>query len=78
VHRAFRTFPRKQSAVDVPYDRFICEVDIVLPEDMPLKQTHDIGEALEIKIENLDVVERAFVHIDYEWEHQAEHKRIEN
>eukprot|EP01006_Ploeotia_vitrea_P044191 TRINITY_DN66816_c8_g2_i5.p1 TRINITY_DN66816_c8_g2~~TRINITY_DN66816_c8_g2_i5.p1 ORF type:complete len:647 (+),score=305.69 TRINITY_DN66816_c8_g2_i5:77-2017(+) len=53
--------------------RYMCEVDIVLPEDMRLKKTHDIGESLEIKIEKLAVVERAFVHIDYEWTHKAEH-----
>lgn len=56
--------------------RFICEVDVVLPEDMPLKETHDIGESLEKRIEQLDNVERAFVHLDYEWTHKAEHKII--
>lgn len=54
--------------------RYICEVDIVLPEDMPLKITHNIGETLEVKIESLPFVERAFVHIDYEWTHSPEHK----
>lgn len=78
--------------------RYMCEVDIVLPEDMPLRTTHDIGESLEKKIEELSVVsapppagcaramlltrtvraqvERAFVHLDYEWTHKAEHKRV--
>jgi len=56
--------------------RLICEVDIVLPETMPLKETHDIGESLEKKIEQLEMVERAFVHIDYEWTHAPEHKII--
>ena len=27
---------------------------------------HDIGESLEIKIEDFEDVERAFVHLDYE------------
>ena len=54
---------------------FLVEVDIVLPEDMPLKQTHDIGESLQIKLEKLEDVERAFVHIDWEWEHNPwEHR----
>jgi len=53
---------------------FLVEVDIVLPEDMPLKKTHDIGESLQMKLEELEDVERAFVHIDWEWEHSPEHK----
>ena len=56
--------------------RFLVEVDVVLPEDMPLRQTHDIGEGLQIKLEALDEVQRAFVHIDYEWEHKPEHKKV--
>ena len=38
--------------------RLLVEVDIVLPEDMPLRESHDIGESLQIAIENLDNVER--------------------
>ena len=43
---------------------------------MTLKQAHDIGEPLQNKLERLDRVERAFVHIDYESEHdpKTEHK----
>ncbi|EFA77681.1 putative cation efflux pump [Heterostelium album PN500] len=52
------------------------EVDIVLPENMPLIRTHDIGESLQIKLESLPEVERAFVHVDYEFRHKPEHKRI--
>jgi divalent metal cation (Fe/Co/Zn/Cd) transporter len=37
---------------------YLVEVDIVLPEDMLLKQAHDIGEALQTKIEDLPEVER--------------------
>ncbi|KAL3819585.1 hypothetical protein ACJIZ3_005490 [Penstemon smallii] len=44
-----------------------------LPEDMPLKEAHDIGESLQNKIENLDEVERAFVHLDHECDHKPEH-----
>lgn len=53
--------------------RYQCEVHIVLPEDMSLKTAHDIGESLEKKIERLDNVEMAFVHLDYEWQHRMEH-----
>lgn len=49
------------------------KVDIELPEELPLKEAHAIGETLQIKIEKLPEVERAFVHLDYECEHKPEH-----
>jgi hypothetical protein len=30
--------------------RYLCEIDIVLPPNLPLKIAHDIGEALEIEV----------------------------
>ncbi|KAI8331843.1 cation efflux protein [Chlamydoabsidia padenii] len=53
------------------------EVDIVLPPDMPLSESHDIGEALQIKLESLPNVERAFVHADYETSHKPEHQKTQ-
>jgi hypothetical protein len=53
---------------------FLVELDVVLPENMPLRQAHDIGETLQIRLEKLDHVERAFVHLDYESTHKPEHK----
>ena len=53
---------------------FFVEVDVVLPEDMSLRVAHDIGEALQDRIEKLPEVERAFVHIDFETEHAPEHR----
>lgn len=52
---------------------YFVEVDIELPEDLPLKVAHAIGESLQIKIENLPEVERAFVHLDFECDHKPEH-----
>jgi divalent metal cation (Fe/Co/Zn/Cd) transporter len=40
---------------------------------MPLREAHDIGEALQEKLERLPEIERAFVHLDYEFTHQPEH-----
>uniref|UniRef100_A0A2C9V7H5 Uncharacterized protein n=1 Tax=Manihot esculenta TaxID=3983 RepID=A0A2C9V7H5_MANES len=45
---------------------YFVEVDTELPEDLPLKEAHAIGESLQIKIEELPEVERAFVHLDFE------------
>ncbi|XP_036355598.1 metal tolerance protein 9 [Octopus sinensis] len=57
---------------------FLVEVDIVLPENMTLKEAHDIGESLQQKLECLPEVERAFVHLDYEVTHnpKSEHKIV--
>ncbi|CAM4971663.1 unnamed protein product [Rotaria socialis] len=52
-------------------------VDIGLPGDMRIQQAHDIGANLQRKLESLSEIERAFVHIDYEFNHKAdEHKQI--
>nr|XP_043622721.1 metal tolerance protein 10-like [Erigeron canadensis] len=53
---------------------YFVEVDIVLPADMVLSEAHDIGEMLQEKLERLPEVERAFVHIDFEYTHVPEHK----
>ncbi|XAR68629.1 hypothetical protein NMG60_11003822 [Bertholletia excelsa] len=52
---------------------YFVEVDIELPEDLALIEAHAIGESLQIKIEGLPEVERAFVHLDYECDHKPEH-----
>lgn len=53
---------------------YFVEVDVVLPEDMLLSIAHNIGETLQEKLEQLPEVERAFVHIDFEFTHSPEHK----
>ena len=55
---------------------YFVEVDIVLPEDMLLSKAHNIGEKLQEKLEQLPEVERAFVHIDFEFTHRPEHKTM--
>ncbi|XP_043690058.1 metal tolerance protein 9-like isoform X1 [Telopea speciosissima] len=52
---------------------YFVEVDIVLPADMPLSEAHNIGETLQVKLEQLPEIERAFVHIDFEYSHKPEH-----
>ncbi|KAL9655581.1 hypothetical protein ABK040_002246 [Willaertia magna] len=47
----------------------VVEMHIVLPHDMALKQAHDIGETLQLKIESLPDIERCYVHLDYDTEH---------
>jgi hypothetical protein len=38
-----------------------------------LRVTHDVAEELQIKLESLPDVERAYVHVDYETSHKPEH-----
>ncbi|KAL8571771.1 hypothetical protein ACOMHN_058135 [Nucella lapillus] len=59
-------------------NHYLVKVDIVLPEAMRLREAHDIGESLQRKLESIPEVERAFVHVDYEFRHKpsSEHKII--
>ncbi|MEW5319854.1 MAG: hypothetical protein WDW38_010975 [Sanguina aurantia] len=54
--------------------RFIVEMEIVMPQETPLKLVHDISLTLQHKLEALDEVERAFVHCDYQHRDEPEHK----
>lgn len=49
--------------------RLIVEVDIVMDRHANVELAHDTAEALQIKLEKLPSVERAYVHIDYETTH---------
>ncbi|KAF9922606.1 hypothetical protein BGZ67_010376, partial [Mortierella alpina] len=51
------------------------EVDVVMAPETPLWESHDISESLQIKLESLPNVERAFVHVDYETSHAPEHRK---
>jgi cation diffusion facilitator family transporter len=54
--------------------RFLCEVEVTMPPDTILRVSHDRALTLQHKIEALDEVERAFVHVDYQRRHDLEHK----
>jgi len=53
--------------------RLVVEVDIVMDPDASLRVSHDVAEELQIKLESLPDVERAYVHVDYETTHKPEH-----
>ncbi|KAJ9605058.1 hypothetical protein H2200_010448 [Cladophialophora chaetospira] len=46
-------------------DKLNVEVDIVLDENMSLRDSHDLGESLQYVLESVPTVDRAFVHADY-------------
>ncbi|KAG2440331.1 hypothetical protein HXX76_004436 [Chlamydomonas incerta] len=43
----------------------VVEVEVLLPPDMSVRESHDIAQELQHKIEALDSVERAYVHVDW-------------
>lgn len=53
--------------------RLVVEVDVVMDPDATLRGTHDTAEELQMKLESLPDVERAYVHVDYETTHKPEH-----
>lgn len=53
--------------------RIIVEVDVVMAPLETLRAAHDVAEALQVKLESLPDVERAYVHVDYETSHKPEH-----
>ncbi|KAK4696483.1 hypothetical protein P7C71_g1448, partial [Lecanoromycetidae sp. Uapishka_2] len=53
--------------------RIIVEVDIVMDPEQTLRISHDVAEELQMKLESLPDVERAYVHIDFETSHKPEH-----
>ena len=58
--------------------KYYVEVDVVMDENTPLKISHDVSQELQRKLEGLGDVERAFVHVDYENQHDinTEHKAL--
>ncbi|KAG1681364.1 hypothetical protein FOA52_007412 [Chlamydomonas sp. UWO 241] len=54
--------------------KYMVEMEIVMPVTATLKQVHDVALALQHKIEALEPVERAFVHVDYTLRDQPEHR----
>ncbi|KAK9357188.1 metal tolerance protein 10 [Lipomyces starkeyi] len=57
---------------------FYVEVNIIMDRNTILEVSHDISQTLQHKLEGLADVERAFVHVDYEQDHDVyeEHKPL--
>ncbi|KDO21523.1 hypothetical protein SPRG_12487 [Saprolegnia parasitica CBS 223.65] len=55
-------------------NNFLVELEVIMPKSMTVGDAHDISLALQKKVEELDAVERAFVHVDYESRDYDEHK----
>lgn len=54
--------------------RYNVEMEVVLPGNMTVVESHDIALALQHKIESLGNVERAFVHVDHQVRDGLEHR----
>ncbi|KAG5180070.1 hypothetical protein JKP88DRAFT_246971 [Tribonema minus] len=59
----------------------LLQMEVILPADTVLSQSHDIALELQHKLEAIEEVERAFVHVDYMKracpEHKVERKLLE-
>ncbi|EEP80306.1 conserved hypothetical protein [Uncinocarpus reesii 1704] len=57
---------------------YYVEVDIIMDPSTLLRDSHDVSQSLQRKLEGLAAVERAFVHVDYEDDHNVheEHKPL--
>lgn len=53
--------------------RLVVEVDVVMEPEESLRVSHDVAEELQMKLESLPDVERAYVHVDFETTHKPEH-----
>lgn len=53
---------------------YLVEVEVVLPPNMTVRESHDIALALQHQIEAMEDVERAFVHVDWQTRTEPEHK----
>ncbi|KAE9358753.1 hypothetical protein PF008_g2571 [Phytophthora fragariae] len=53
--------------------KYLVELEVVVPAEMSVKAAHDIALQMQFKVENLDEVERAFVHVDYQARDYDEH-----
>lgn len=54
--------------------RFNVEMEVVMPGDMTVAESHDIALELQHKLERIEDVERAFVHVDHQTRDGLEHK----
>lgn len=48
-------------------DGVCVEIDVLMPEDAPLRRCHDVAETLQYCLEGLSEVDRAFVTVDCEY-----------
>jgi len=55
-------------------NNYLVELEVILPESMRVREAHDISLSLQKRVEELDCVERAFVHVDYLSRDYDEHK----
>jgi divalent metal cation (Fe/Co/Zn/Cd) transporter len=53
---------------------YIVEMEILMPAETLLRDSHDIALELQQKLEGIDEIERAFVHVDHTHRDVPEHK----
>lgn len=76
LFRLFSQFTLPDPLCSWRMQKYVVEIDIVMHSLTPLWKAHDISQALQDKLEELPMVERAFVHVDHEISHKPEHRKI--
>lgn len=76
-----RSGRRRESCEDTaPYLVCLTHFCLPAPPQMPpetsLAVSHDISQILQDQLETLPLVERCFVHVDYETSHAPEHRKF--
>nr|GEX55667.1 metal tolerance protein 9-like [Tanacetum cinerariifolium] len=73
-HGKVRDYYKKQERLLEGFNEMETINEFGYLHDMLLNKAHNIGEMLQEKLEQLSEVEKAFVHIDFEFSHRREHK----
>ncbi|KAG2160433.1 hypothetical protein VTO58DRAFT_105153 [Aureobasidium pullulans] len=56
-------------------EELVVEVDIVMAPERSLREVHDVSQELQDKLETVEGICRAFVHVDHEASHMPEHRK---
>ncbi|KAJ9091930.1 hypothetical protein QFC21_007043 [Naganishia friedmannii] len=69
-------FSRIDSATAYQWgEKYIVEVDVIMPFETALSRAHDSSQMLQDKLEQFPNVARAYVHVDHEAAHTPEHRK---
>ncbi len=59
-------FSQKDSATAHQWgEKYIVEVDVIMPSDTPLSRAHDLSQMLQDNLEQFPNIARPFVHVDH-------------
>jgi divalent metal cation (Fe/Co/Zn/Cd) transporter len=57
-------------------DGIYVELDMIVDPDLTVAEAHDMAEELQLTVEQMQDVERCYVHIDYEFNHSHANEHL--